>query len=345
MLTVFALLLSVARVDLYSGPAPEPIATFQDWIVGCDNERNCTAIGLTQLEGNEPAEFLPIVVEQAIDGPRTLKITIAPRQRALEEGTRALYIDGARHSLPALVEDKYVITGRRARSLLNKLKDAQRASIYSDKGGELAAASLAGFAASLLRIDDQQGRAGTREALYRPESKTAPVSRPGYSVSVPQAAWSERAPFTPSPQSVHEWYQKDGCTTDVTIPDPTPVLVRLDSDATMAILPWRCQNGSYNYFAHIMIIDGFGEWRPAEFDYRSEADGDRPANVMINPMWRKLDHMLESNIRNRAANDCGRTDRYVWDGGKFRLVAQYLMPECRGSVDRIRVWKADVVAR
>jgi hypothetical protein len=49
--------------------------------------------------------------------------------------------------------------------------------------------------------------------------------------------------------------------------------------------------------------------------------------------------------RFRAIGDCGRTDRYIWDGSKFRLSEQLVMPECRGSFDRIRVWKVDVVDR
>ena len=55
--------------------------------------------------------------------------------------------------------------------------------------------------------------------------------------------------------------------------------------------------------------------------------------------------MLENHILHRAIGDCGRIDRFIWDGKQFRLAEQRVMPECRGSMARIRVWKVDLVER
>jgi hypothetical protein len=85
--------------------------------------------------------------------------------------------------------------------------------------------------------------------------------------------------------------------------------------------------------------------RPAEFDYDNGITGDGPSNVQAEVVWLTNERVLESATRFRAIGDCGRTDRYIWDGSKFRLSEQLVMPECRGSYDRIRVWKVDVVDR
>jgi hypothetical protein len=346
MFALAALLLASNSVTLYSGPAPEPTATYKDWIVGCDNERNCTAIALKAAEGGDAMDHLQIKIEQPASHAANPTITINPSQRAYEEGSRTLFVDGEPTALPPLSEEtRYVIEGRAARALLRKLANAKEASIQSKYGDDLAVASLAGLAASLLRIDDQQGRVDTPRALFRRGAKKPPLSLPGFSVSVPQAARSPRPPDQPSAPFVRDWYGKDQCITDVTIPDPTPALARLDGNSTLVIFPWRCQNGAYTLYSNIMILDWFGAWSPAEFDYDTGVTGDGPSNVLANARWIPGERVLESVSRLSAANDCGRVDRFIWDGGKFRLFEQFVMPECRGSFDRIRVWTVDVVER
>jgi hypothetical protein len=135
------------------------------------------------------------------------------------------------------------------------------------------------------------------------------------------------------------------CQLDGTEEAYKPRFIRLDSDSTLGIVPWRCGNGAYVRYSSIMIVNGFGEVRAAEFDYDNGITGDGPGNVQAEVVWLEKERVLESATRFRAIGDCGRTDRYVWDGGKFRLIEQRVMPECRGSFDRIRVWKVDVAER
>ena len=47
----------------------------------------------------------------------------------------------------------------------------------------------------------------------------------------------------------------------------------------------------------------------------------------------------------RGVGDCGVHQDYVWDGTRFRLVQQEEMSECRGSLDYITTWRAQVVGR
>jgi hypothetical protein len=347
MLALLAALLATNSVTLYSGPTPEQTDSYKDWIIGCDNLRDCKAVGLTAADGagGSNYDFLQIVVEKPIAYDRDPIVTVSVPQRASEESDQRLYIDGTPTAVPRPAEDKIVVTGKRARMLLRKLSGGQVASMRGKDGEDIAVASLEGLAASLLRIDDRQERVDTPRALYRRGNKKHPVTSPGFSVSVPQAARSSRRPYQPSANEVRDWYAKDGCVSGDPIPDPVPIVARLDADTTLVILPWRCDNGVYHLKASLMIADEWAPWKPAEFDYRDDAGGDGPDNMMINPVWREGERVLESTTRLAAAADCGRTGRFIWDGHKFRLVEQLTMPECRGSMERIRVWKVDVVAR
>jgi hypothetical protein len=108
-------------------------------------------------------------------------------------------------------------------------------------------------------------------------------------------------------------------------------------------MPWRCGNGAYNLYANVMIVDGFGEMKPAMFDYDVGVSGDGLGNVVVNAGWDEGARVLESHILHRAVSDCGKIDRFIWDGRKFRLSEQRVMPECRGSFARISVWKVDLI--
>jgi hypothetical protein len=342
------LLLMIAAanvVSLYYGPAPEETKTYKDWIVGCDNQRNCATIGLISAESeSDPAvEHLRIVIEQPVARLSDPAVTITVPQRAAEESDQRLYLDGSVIATPPIAEDRVLIKGRKARSFLRKLAMGRVAAMRGNDGGDIAVASLAGLAAALLRIDDQQDRADTLGALYRRGSRKLPDTLPGYSVSVPQPARSQRPPYEPSAKALREWYSKDQCADYVAIPDPVPAVARLGDNSTLVVLPWRCNNGVYSLYATVMVSDDWGVWKPAEFDFDTGASGEGPGNVLVNPTWRNGVRVLESVSRLRATADCGRIDRFIWDGVKFRLSEQLVMPECRGSPERIRVWRVDVV--
>ena len=135
------------------------------------------------------------------------------------------------------------------------------------------------------------------------------------------------------------------CANDEDTSSPFAHLVRLDANNSMIVAPWRCGNGAYRFYANIMIVDGFGALRPATFDYDNGITGDGSGNVLVNAAWDESKRALESHDIYRAVGDCGRVDQFIWDGARFRLSEQRAMPECRGSVDRIRIWKLQVLDR
>ncbi|HTG39817.1 DUF1176 domain-containing protein [Sphingomonas sp.] len=50
--------------------------------------------------------------------------------------------------------------------------------------------------------------------------------------------------------------------------------------------------------------------------------------------------MLASYAKGRGIGDCGVSQRFIWDGPRFRLIEQAEMSECRGSIDYITTWRA-----
>lgn len=343
MMLSFLLLAAMESVSLYGGPRPEETALYRHWITGCDNERNCAAVALeAPIEGTDGAiDHLEAMVEKPVHGHLgpTVTFRFPPMLKSVPD--LRIFVDQAEVYSPGVEAGTVRIDGPQARQLVQAMRKGQWLYLRSRSGEAIARTSLAGLTAALLRIDAQQGRQDTPTALGRPGTRPEPRTLPGYSVSITRARGSDRPPL--EARSIKA--DGGGCQADATEEPLKPQFVRLDSDSTMAIVPWRCGNGAYVRYANIMIVNGFGEVRAAEFDYDNGITGDGPGNVQAEVVWLEKERVLESATRFRAVGDCGRTDRYIWDGGKFRLSEQLVMPECRGSFHRIRVWKADVADR
>jgi Protein of unknown function (DUF1176) len=309
------LLAALESISLYAGPRPEATAAFQHWITGCDNQRHCAAVALqaptTGTDGD--TDHLEAMIEKAADWHAEPAVTFRFPSMLKHVPNLRIFVDQEQVALPIVTAGAVRIDGEQARPLVHAMRAGQWLYLRDPEGRAIARTSLAGLTAALLRIDAQQGQSGTVVAMGQYGKRMPNNDLPGFGVTPEEA-------FKPS-------------------------FYRLDDEHSMAIVPWVCGNGAYIRFANIMIINGWGEARPAEFDYDNGITGDGPSNVQAEVVWLPNERVLESATRFRAIGDCGRTDRYIWDGRKFRLSEQLMMPECRGSYDRIRVWKVDVVDR
>lgn len=340
------LLAASGSVMVYGGPKPEPTATYKDWVTGCDNLRNCSAVALEPVASAESQRNgrLEILIEQPAAHQLDPVVTIRVPADAAEPESLTLHIGDTSIALPPAADGRFVFRGPAARALVLKLRSGTWAVMRDGGEQDIASASLAGLTAALLRIDDQQGKVGTPHALSRPGKRLPHGDLHGYGVSLSRPARSERPPTAPDAKAMAELRASDRCGADSARSAP-PRMVRLDSDSTMMIMPWQCGNGAYNLYSNIMIVNGFGEIRPAVFDYDNGITGDGPSNVLVNVSWDAKKRVLEGFARHRGFGDCGRVDRYIWDGEKFMLSEQLLMPECRMAFDRIRTWTVDVADR
>ncbi len=336
----FAVLAAVSTLSLYTGPEPEKTALYRDWITGCDNVRNCAAVALAPV-GDVGADHLEVMIEQPLGHQLEPVVTIKVPPGSVK---LALTIDAAPVVLPPREGERLVFRGPLARPLVQALRGGNVAVLRDAASGkQLARASLAGLTAALLWIDAQQGKTGTPRALVRTGNRRFVDDLPGYSVTLTRPPRGDRPPTQPDAGQLAKLNAAETCVSASKNPAEPPRLIRLDRDNSMLIVPRRCGSGAYNAEASIMIVDGFGEMKPATFDYDIGVTGDGPGNVVVNVGWNESARVLESHILHRALGDCGKVDRFIWNGKQFRLSEQRVMPECRGSFERIAVWKVDVI--
>jgi Protein of unknown function (DUF1176) len=346
MASSFVLMLLMESVSLYTGPRPEQTAAYQHWITGCDNVRNCAAVALqaptTGTDGD--TDHLEAMIEKPLAKHIAPSVQFRFPSMLKTVPDLRIFVDQVAVPFPSVRAGTVRIDGPQARKLVQIMRKGGWVYLRDVEGKAVARTSLAGLTAALLRIDEQQGQQDTPDALARPGKRLAYDDLPGYSVNLTRPSgesWrSKREPKTATLTG-----NRNPCGTDPPEQSPKPSFYRLDEEHSMAIVPWVCGNGAYIRYSNIMIIDGWGEVRPAEFDFDNGITGDGPSNVQAEVVWLEKELVLESATRFRAIGDCGRTDRYIWDGSKFRLSEQLVMPECRGSYDRIRVWKVDVADR
>lgn len=69
----------------------------------------------------------------------------------------------------------------------------------------------------------------------------------------------------------------------------------------------------------------------------------RDAAVLVNASYDSKTGLLSHYNKGRGIGDCGDNAQWVWDGQEFRLVEAQAMDECRGTVDFLTVWRANVL--
>jgi hypothetical protein len=346
MASSLALALLVDSISLYTGPRPEETVVYQHWVTGCDNKRNCSAVALqaptTGTDGD--TDHLEAMIEKPLAKHIAPSVQFRFPSMLKHLGNLRIFVDQVQVPLPPARAGTVRIDGSQARTLVQTMRKGQWVYLRETDGKAVAHTSLAGLTAALLRIDKQQSQQDTPEALARPGKRVPYDDLPGYSVTLSRPggeSWRSKR----EPKTAPLGNNRDQCGTEAPEEAFKPSFFRLDEEHSLAIVPWACGNAAYVRYSNIMIINGWGEVRPAEFDYDNGITGDGPSNVQAEVIWLPTPRVLESATRFRGIGDCGRTDRYIWDGSKFRLSEQLVMPECRGSYDRIRVWKVDVVDR
>lgn len=316
---------------------------FKDWAVACDNRLRCEAVS---LRADRPDDGLSISINRdSSDG--ALSIVLFGIE-AKSEGYRIL-VD-KRSVLSGMIDpaasEPITISGKDALRLTRIMATGRLFIVRDSKNAELGRTSLAGSSAALLHIDTIQNRAGTITALSKPGKKALrPKSAPA-----PQIVAKRIMPIdvTPDATTLISLVESSPCKEErfnVT-EDAAFSLGRVDGNAKALVL-LSCGSGGYNFSsaAYIGTEVGKGKWdfQPAPFDYQNMAatmDGKLP--LLVNSDWEPKTQILNSVAKGRGLGDCGNAQSFVWDGTMFRLVSAYGMSECRGSIDWLTLWHADV---
>jgi hypothetical protein len=323
---------------------------FRDWLVVCDNLRNCSAYG---FEADDPSTAY-VSIERGGAPDATARITIAAD---VDENTKIAlaFDDAALRGLPAgpiaLDKGDDVAFGRVAindqatvDALIASLRKAQTLVVQriDPPGGqksdpETSKISLSGAVAALLWIDEQQQRLGTATAFIRrgdrPASSIPPPPRAAViHAARPPAGAAPRA-LPPAEARMLTAKAKELCSGDEHARlDGT---YRLSSDLSLYDFSCPDTSGAYNEASVFLIApDGKPQAaRPVKFVYPAgipsgaAAAGDA---IAINASFDQDTMTLSTFDKGRGLADCGAAEDWVWDGKTFQLVLLRKMPRCKG---------------
>ncbi|PAX08155.1 DUF1176 domain-containing protein [Sphingomonas lenta] len=316
-------------------PQPGELKTFGDWTVGCDNARACRAVALVP-DGEDRAEYLLLVIDRegAPNAPPVLSFTT---ERELAARDVTLRVDGER--VGQLTGDPLPFN----RALASALVNGERAAVTDLRGRTLASASLTGLAAAFLYMDERQRRLGTQGALRRTGPKPdAAVPAPPPLPRVVEPAPTTKPPRRLAPATAAKLIGPDNATCEYAQGRVEPQAFRLDATHSLALVTHPCGNGAYNIMTSVYVLDEQGRTSPARFDSVPGFEGG-DGNVLVNGDWDPRTRRLSEFPKARGLGDCGTSSDYAWDGARFRLVRSAAMGECRGSIDYIVNWRAEVV--
>ena len=317
-------MLTLLAAAVLAAPQPGALRTFGDWTVGCDNGLACQAVALVPEAADRDA-YLLLVLQRGSAAARPqlgfpLNDSVAPgKPYALTVDGRIVARGMARGRAPENAAD---VTLPLTPAMLAAMRNGHRIGL----AGTPVSASLKGFAATLLYMDDRQ-------------RQTAPplpvISRPAPGTKAPRSLTNARA-LAAIPA------EAKGCDTPTI--DFSPEAHRLDAAHSLVLIAHPCGNGAYNLFSTALIVDERGAPAPARFD-ATPTMGEPTSGSLVNADWDAATRTLGIYAKGRGIGDCGVTQRYAWDGTRFRLVEQAVMGECRGSTDYIPTWRARVVTR
>jgi hypothetical protein len=305
--------------------------TVKDWTAVCNNLGDCTAFGFSE-EGGDTDAYLKIERQAGPAAQPQVAIVYDSGDKQPAQ-TWTLSLDGKPIAGIGPVQAagsengaRTTLTGAAAQHLIDALRGGQALAL-SAGGKDLEEVSLAGSAAILLWVDDQQGRVGTVTALSKKGSAPAtsvhprgvpPLVRPAPPAS--QAGLPKRAPKS---------LIKSAADCDLgSDTEPDDVVARL----APGVVLWgpQCQEGAYNEVNIFFIGDEHaGHLRRLGFPdafARADAKNDELMNVGYDPKTQ----MLSAFSKDRGIADCGSTAGWVWDGKAFQLAHEELMPACRG---------------
>lgn len=331
---------------MIAAPELSEAKIFGDWAVACDNAKHCEMISLYPGDGPFPDESEKydgaiFWVERAGGPGGGFKVEVDINSD--QKGKASIRVDGQVIAGGAPKDNIMVFTGADADRIVEAMIKGRELSVTDIGDGLIGRTTLSGSSAALRFMDAEQGRAGTvtaavakgaRPASAVPAAPPAPVVRfirpSGKPVSV---STTMRAALDKESDCGSSYEGGEG--------DPPAVeTYALGGGKTLALLP--CGSGAYNFSTMPYIVEG-GHAVMAKFDFMGGGDASPASPLLTNAGWDAKTGRLSSYDKGRGIGDCGASEDYVWDGTMFRLVEATRMPDCRGAVNWLAVWRATPV--
>jgi hypothetical protein len=341
-----------AFIAAATASAKPPVNVFdhKDWIGICDNTLRCTVMALAP--DGEARGYLSIERDGEPTAAPVLKVVIYSDTN-IPSGPVHLHAQGFDADVPGRWEDDAITAETKDPSQIASLV---RQGLGDDKGLILSIAkakapiSLSGAAAALLWMDDRQGRLGSVTALTRkgpkPASALAPAPPLPVYAAAPKASASEIKPVV-YPKAVLARPELKDCEKDQLAQADERGAWRLGSDTILWSVP--CMMGAYNLESIFFLSDAKGgAVRPAPIPFiptidTPEPTADEPPFGLLNADFDPKTLTLSDFEKARGLGDCGRLDKFLWDGKAFQPLEIDYMPECRGVT--AEAWPAIVRGR
>ena len=318
--------------------------TYKDWAVGCDNGLSCQAVALMPEGLPEGSLSIVAVRAEGVNGAFSIDLSGVPTKSAKFR----VLIDGkiVQTGTTQVSSETIKVTGAEAMKLARAMAKGTKLRLIDGSGTELGAASLAGSAAALRYADAVQGRAGSRGAIIATGPKTATAKKAALPlISAKKIKPTENLPDAGALVALSE---SSPCAAERYGPtEDSAYSLGSGTGGPQALVLLNCGSGAYNFSSGIYTgqRDAKGKWsfEPAKFDYGAAGfSADSKIPILVNAGWDAGTQTISSYSKGRGIGDCGSSETFIWDGNMFRLISATVMEECRGSLDWIPVWRAEV---
>lgn len=347
---ILALALTSIGASIIATPAtipvttPAKVVTFKDWAVGCDNGLDCQAVALMPETAQNGS--LSIVVTRSAGVAGALAIEMFGLA-SNAQGSRVV-IDGktAYTGTMQFGGKSIKVTGADAMKLARVMAKGTSLRLVDGTGTELGVASLSGASAAFRYADAGQGRTGSRGAIIA----TGPKKSAGRKTALPVIAVKKIAPsaMLPDAAALVALSESSPCSTQRFGPtEDAAYSLGEGTSGAQALVLLNCGSGAYNFSVGAYVgqrgADGTWVFAPAKFDHApNRLSENADLALLVNAEWDSATQSLGGYAKGRGIGDCGSSESYVWDGTMFRLTSATSMTECRGSLDWVQVWRADV---
>jgi Protein of unknown function (DUF1176) len=323
---------------------PGKLETFKDWVVGCDNGLACQAVALMADGPSDDALSLVITRPAGATAPLAIEMSgftsKADRYRVVIDGKVAITGN------IQVGSESIKLSGAGAMKLARAMAKGKAMQLIDGGGADLGAASLNGASAAHRYIDAEQGRAGSRGAVIVTGPKMAAAKKAILPVVTakkitPTDTLPDAAALVALSESSPCAAERFGSTED------TAYSLGNGPQGAQALVLLNCGAGAYNFSSGVYVgeRDKAGKWAfaPAKFDYGASGfSPDSKIPLLVNSDWDAATQTVSSYAKGRGLGDCGSSESWIWDGAMFRLTSATAMGECRGSLDWIPIWRAEV---
>lgn len=340
---LLALLWAAIMSLVTAGPASADILLSYDpydrWFLACDNALRCEARGISD-RNRDP--HLSVLREAGPEGDMTVTIAAAFRFTAAD-----LALDG----VPLALDAKAWTLERHARRTLLKSHqaDAAQAFIRRIRNGRFLEfqdrtdrVPLSGLTASLLRMDEQQQRLGTRTALIRrgnapADSVPAPPPLPSFdsAEAPPPLTPEEEAELLDRVQAFHADPLDDRCYGAMHLMTPIgPSAWPIDESHALVAVPctltniWQLQ--SFVYVAERKEQGAITLFQPV-LRFTSQAHPVTLRALSEPDFEPSTGRLFVSQKSTLSSARCGHAGEWQWQEGQFVLARFTRQSHCGGN--------------